>query len=109
MQKFLQLALHLVTLAKIISGEFTNPGKQGETLILGQSLRITYRGIDYQNYTIALWQQSPTGGSASLGPAIFRMSISRLWSRYYFLFVIHLPASKTLLEIRKKAEQSIEM
>ncbi|KAJ4148502.1 hypothetical protein LMH87_002967 [Akanthomyces muscarius] len=77
MQKFLQLALHLVTLAKIISGEFTNPGKQGETLILGQSLRITYRGIDYQNYTIALWQQSPTGGSASLGPAIFQTTDSR--------------------------------
>ncbi|KAM3527774.1 hypothetical protein MY4038_006157 [Beauveria bassiana] len=71
MVAFMLFVLQLIFLAPRISCEFTNPGTQNEILILGQPIRVTYRGIDYTNYTIALWQQLPQGGGAILGPALY--------------------------------------
>lgn len=67
----MQLLVSLLILAHTTACEFTNPGTQNEVLILGQPLNVTYRGIKYQNYSIALWQQFPKGGGAILGPAIY--------------------------------------
>ncbi|OAA38492.1 hypothetical protein BBO_07130 [Beauveria brongniartii RCEF 3172] len=71
MVAFMLFVLQLIFLAQPISCEFTNPATQNEILILGQPIRVTYRGIDYKNYTIALWQQLPQGGGAILGPALY--------------------------------------
>ncbi|KAM3511626.1 hypothetical protein MY11210_004710 [Beauveria gryllotalpidicola] len=71
MVAFMLFALQLILLAQPMSCEFTNPGTQNEILILGQPIHVTYRGIDYKNYTIALWQQLPQGGGATLGPALY--------------------------------------
>ncbi|PMB69054.1 hypothetical protein BM221_005640 [Beauveria bassiana] len=75
MVDFMLFVLQLIFLAPRISCEFTNPGTQNEILILGQPIRVTYRGINYTNYTIALWQQLPQGGGAILGPALYANTI----------------------------------
>ncbi|KAM3554227.1 hypothetical protein ARSEF4850_006545 [Beauveria asiatica] len=71
MVAFMLFVLQLIFLAQPVSCEFTNPATQNEILILGQPIRVTYRGIDYKNYTIALWQQLPQGRGAILGPALY--------------------------------------
>ncbi|ATY63055.1 hypothetical protein A9K55_007068 [Cordyceps militaris] len=71
MPTLMQLLVSLLILAHTTTCEFTNPGTQNEVLILGQPLNVTYRGIKYHNYSIALWQQFPKGGGAILGPAIY--------------------------------------
>lgn len=68
------LALVMLSLAGLAAAvnEFLYPGP-GPTQIwrLGEVHKIRYR-TNLQAYTIAIWQQSLAGGSANLGPIIFR-------------------------------------
>ncbi|KAK3695096.1 hypothetical protein B0T22DRAFT_93207 [Podospora appendiculata] len=65
------LVAKLVPVALAASG-FISP-QVGSVYVIGETQRIKFT-TDFTNYTIALWQQAPAGGSANLGPVIFRES-----------------------------------
>ncbi len=105
MATFIQLALRLILLAKMISCEFTNPGKHGVTLFVGDTIHIAYRNITFKSYSLALWQQLPSGDAASLGPALYGTSTSVGFSSLLFSPLFHhLSAREPILKKKKETE-----
>ena len=53
-----------------VAADFFNP-PQATVWTIGDTQTISYNH-NFPNYTIALWQQTLGGGSATIGPIVFR-------------------------------------
>ncbi|KAL2022502.1 hypothetical protein VTK56DRAFT_5109 [Thermocarpiscus australiensis] len=60
-----------LTFIPFASSQFFNPLTRREVWKLGEERKVQYH-TKFSNYTIAIWQQALAGGSADLGPVIFR-------------------------------------
>ncbi|KAK3935645.1 hypothetical protein QBC46DRAFT_396968 [Diplogelasinospora grovesii] len=53
-------------------GVFFNPPPTGETVFVVGDTQLIQWTTTYSNYTVALWQQSAAGGSATMGPILYQ-------------------------------------
>ncbi|KAL6862560.1 hypothetical protein ACO1O0_002795 [Amphichorda felina] len=68
------LVFLLAAAVPVLSGFFTNPARyRRELWQIGEIETIEYE-TDYEEYTIALWQQSLSQDAANMGPIIFQTS-----------------------------------
>lgn len=66
------LVFLLAAAVPVLSGFFTNPARyRRELWQIGEIETIEYE-TDYEEYAIALWQQSLSQDAANMGPIIFR-------------------------------------
>ncbi len=58
-----------------VYSEFLNPPADGAVWRIGEIQQVRYN-TTFENYNIAIWQESLSGDSASIGPIIYREFLS---------------------------------
>lgn len=72
------LAVLLFAIIPPATSQFFSPTQSRELWRVGETKKIQYN-TKFTQYTIALWQQALAGGSANLGPVIFRTLVNTLY------------------------------
>ncbi|KAI1767825.1 hypothetical protein GGR53DRAFT_71039 [Hypoxylon sp. FL1150] len=60
----------LITIALVASAQFSNPPPNRVAWKVGEVQNIKFN-TTFTTFSVALWQQAPGGGSATLGPIVF--------------------------------------
>ncbi|KAI1440429.1 hypothetical protein F5Y02DRAFT_422995 [Annulohypoxylon stygium] len=69
----------IILIASLALGQFSNPPSSSSELVtwsIGENQEIKFT-VDFSTLSVALWQQAPQGGTASLGPIIFQSTNSK--------------------------------
>ncbi|KAI1480086.1 hypothetical protein F4774DRAFT_379624 [Daldinia eschscholtzii] len=65
------ILLIVLTIASFCLAQFSNPPADRATWKVGDVQNISFK-TEFTTFSIALWQQAPDGGSATLGPIVFQ-------------------------------------